>query len=74
LYQDLHERARVEMQETKERIQRLIEAFEKIYGRKPKPDDAEGNFKYKVAQDMQMSVGGAHYYLRLAAEYKEKAT
>ena len=57
-----------EMQETKERIDRFIEAFEKLYGRKPRPEDAEGTLKTQVAQDMHMSVGGARYYLRLAAE------
>jgi hypothetical protein len=60
------------MQETRERIQRFIEAFERVYGRKPKLDDAEGNFKLQVAQDMQMSVGGARYYLRLAVAHNEE--
>jgi len=64
--------AELEMQETKERVQRFIEAFERVYGRKPKQDDAEGNFKLQVAQDMQMSVGGARYYLRLAVTHKEE--
>ena len=55
-----------EMQESTERVDRFIEALEKLYGRKPKRDDAEGDFKIRVARDMQTSVGGARYYLRLA--------
>ncbi len=47
------------MQEHPQRIYRFIEAFEKLYGRTPKPEDAESDFKIKVAQDAQMSVGGA---------------
>jgi len=64
------------MQENTQRVDRFIEAFEKLYGRKPKPEDAEGNFKVQVAQDMQISVGGARYYLRLATEQRnpEKET
>jgi hypothetical protein len=54
------------MQEDTQRVDRFIEAFETLYGRKPRPEDAEGNFKIRVAQDMQISVGGARYYLRLA--------
>ena len=61
----------VEMQENKQRVYRFIEAFEKLYGRKPNPQDAQGNFRIQVAQDMQISVGGARYYLRLAAEQME---
>jgi hypothetical protein len=49
-----------------ERVQRFIEAFEKLYGRKPKPEDAEGKLAKQVAEDLDMSVGGARYYLRLA--------
>jgi hypothetical protein len=45
-----------------------------LYGRKPKPEDAEGDFKMRVAEDMQMSVGWASYYLRSAAEEAEKGT
>ena len=56
------------MQENTQRVDRFIEAFEKLYGRKPRLEDAEGNFKIRVAEDMQISVGGARYYLRLAAE------
>ena len=56
------------------RIHRFIAAFEELYGRKPKPEDAEGDFKMRVAEDMQMSVGGAFYYLRSAAEQAEKET
>jgi len=62
------------MQKNTERVHRFIEAFQKLYGRKPKPEDAEGNFKIQVAQDMQMSVGGARYYLRLAAEHEKEDT
>jgi hypothetical protein len=47
------------MPEEKERIYRFIAAFEERYGRKPKLEDAEGDFKLQVARDMQMSVGGA---------------
>ncbi len=60
------------MPENEQRIYRFIEAFEKLYGRKPKPEDAESDFKIQVAQDMQMSVGGARYYIRLATEHKQK--
>jgi len=62
----------VEMQNNRERVDRFIEAFEKIYGRKPKAEDADGDFKIQVAQDMQMRVGGARYYIRLASEHKAK--
>jgi hypothetical protein len=55
-----------------ERIHRFIEAFEKLYGRKPKPDDADGDFKIQVARDMQMSIGGARYYFHLATQQKEQ--
>jgi hypothetical protein len=58
----------VEMQNNKEHIDRFIEAFEKLYGRKPIAADADGDFKIQVAQDMQMSVGGARFYIRLASE------
>lgn len=58
----------MEMQNDTKRIDRFIEAFEKLYGRKPKAEDADGNFKIQVAQDMQMSVGGARYYIHLASE------
>ena len=51
-----------------ERVHRFIEAFEKLYGRKPRPEDAEGTFTIQVAQDMQMSVGGARYYIRMATK------
>ena len=44
----------------------------KLYGRKPKAEDADGDFKIQVAQDMQMSVGGPRYYIPLAAERKAK--
>jgi hypothetical protein len=55
-------------EEEKERICRFIKAFEQRYGRKPTLEDAEGDFKVQVARrDMQMSVGGARYYIRLAS-------
>jgi hypothetical protein len=62
------------MDEDKKRVYRFIEAFEKLYGRKPKAEDAEGDFKHRVAEEMQMSVGGARYYLRLAAEREKNET
>jgi hypothetical protein len=62
----------VEMQDNMERVDRFIEAFQKLYGRQPKAEDADGDFKIQVAQDMQMSVGGARYYIRLASERKTK--
>ena len=62
----------METQRNAERIERFIEAFEKLYGRKPKKEDADGDFKLQVSQDMQMSVGGARYYIRLASERKAK--
>jgi hypothetical protein len=60
------------MQNNTERVDRFIKAFEKLYGRKPKAEDADGDFKIQVAQDMQMSVGGARYYIRLASERKAR--
>jgi hypothetical protein len=62
----------LEMGPDKDRIRRFIESFEKIYKRRPTLEDVEGDFKLQVAQDMNMSVGGARYYLRLAAEHDEK--
>ncbi len=62
----------MEMQNDTERVDRFIEAFERLYGRKPKAEDADGHFKIQVAQDMQMSVGGARYYIQLASERKAK--
>lgn len=62
------------MQEDRERIYRFIQAFETLYGRKPAPEDADGDFKIRVAQEMQMSIGGARYYLRLAAELEGEKT
>ena len=41
----------------------FIKAFETLYGRKSTPEDAEGDFKIRVAEEMQMSIGGARYYL-----------
>ena len=60
------------MESDRERVRRFIEAFEDTYKRKPRVEDAEGDFKRKVAQDMHMSVGGARHYLRLAAECERK--
>jgi hypothetical protein len=60
-----------EMQEA-DRVHRFIEAFEKLYGRKPRPQDAEGDFTIQVAEDMKMSVGGARYYIRAATEGKSR--
>lgn len=60
----------METQKNSERVHRFIEAFERLYGRKPRPEDAEGTFTIQVAQDMQMSVGGARYYIRQATERK----
>ena len=62
----------VDLQKNSERVDRFIEAFEKRYGRKPRPEDAEGNFTVQVAQDMEMSVGGARYYIRAATEDKSR--
>ena len=56
------------MPEEADRVPRFIEAFEKLYGRKPRPEDANGNFTVQVAQDVEMSVGGARYYIRVATE------
>lgn len=65
-------RVQLEMQPDKDRVRKFIDSFEIIYKRKPTLEDAEGDFKLRVAQDMNMSVGGARYYLRLAAERDEK--
>lgn len=61
----------VGMEISAEHVGRFIEAFEQRYGRKPELEDAEGDFKLRVAEDMQMSAGGARYYLRAAAEHQE---
>jgi hypothetical protein len=61
----------VESQKDSDRVYRFIESFEKLYGRKPIQKDAEADFKIRVAQDMQMSLGGARYYLRLATKYEK---
>jgi len=61
----------VELQKDSYRVDRFIAAFEKLYGRKPRPD-AQGNFTVHVAQDMEMSVGGARYYIRAATEGKSR--
>ena len=55
-----------------EHVRRFIETFEQRYGRKPELEDTEGDFKLQVAEDMQMSAGGARYYLRAAAEHQER--
>jgi hypothetical protein len=57
----------VELQREIDRVHRFVAAFEKLYGRKPRPEDATGNFTVQVAQDMEMSVGGTRYYIRLAS-------
>jgi len=58
----------VELPRETDRLQRFVAAFEKLYGRRPRPEDAKGNFTAQVAQDMEMSVGGARYYIRAATE------
>jgi len=63
-----------EMQPATDRMQTFIEAFEKLYGRKPEREEANGDFKIQVARDMQMSVGGPRYYLHLAIEHKKEDT
>jgi len=62
----------VELHKDSDRVDRFIAAFEKLYGRKPRPEDAQGNFTVHVAQDMEMSVGGARYYIRAATEGKSR--
>ena len=62
------------MQDQKDQAQRFIDAFEKLYGRKPKQEDAEGHFAAQVAQDMQISVGGARQYIRAATKLMSKQT
>jgi hypothetical protein len=61
------------MQENSERVQRFIDAFEKLYGRKPLPEDAVGDFTVQVAQDMRIRVGGARYYIRWGYGKRRKA-
>jgi PAS domain S-box-containing protein len=61
----------VDIQKDSERVQRFVVAFEKLYGRKPRREDAFGEFTAQVALDMRMSVGGARYYLRWATEHDE---
>ena len=60
------------MESDRERVNRFIQVFENTYKRKPTLQDAEGDFKLRVAEDLHMSVGGARYYLRLAVEHCEK--
>ena len=55
-------------QKNSERVNRFIEAFEKLYGRKPRPEDTERSFMLQVSHDLEMSVGGARYYIRAATE------
>lgn len=62
----------MELQKDPDRVRRFIAAFERLYGRKPRADDAEGTFPVRVAQDMEMSVGGARYYIRAAVEDKAR--
>ena len=61
-----------EKQENSERVHRFIDAFSKLYGRKPQLEDAVGDFAVQVARDLQMHVGGARYYLRRAMRTKIK--
>ena len=58
----------MELPRETDRLQRFVAAFEKLYGRQPSSEDAKGNFTAQVAQDMEMSVGGARYYIRAATE------
>ena len=58
----------MELQKDSDRVRRFITAFEMLYGRKPRPEDAAGNFTVQVAEDMEMSVGGARYYIRAATK------
>jgi hypothetical protein len=62
----------VELQKDSDRVERFITAFEKLYGRKPRPEDTQGNFTLHVAQNMEMGVGGARYYIRAATEDKSR--
>jgi hypothetical protein len=66
--------AKVELEKDSDRVHRFIAAFEKQYGRRPTPEDAQGHFTTQVAQDMEMSVGGARYYIRVATEQKSTHT
>jgi len=43
-----------------------------MYGRKPRLEDADGDFKIRVSLEMQMSIAGARYYLHLASNVREK--
>jgi hypothetical protein len=61
----------MEDEQDTDRIQKFIEAFTERYGRAPEPEDAEGDFKMQVAQDMNMSVGGARYYIRAATSLRQ---
>jgi hypothetical protein len=63
---------RVERQGNSERVYRFIDAFQRLYGRKPQPDDAASDFAAQVARDLQMNVAGARYYLRWAILREEK--
>jgi hypothetical protein len=62
----------VKLQKDSDRVLSFIEAFEKLYGRKPRHEDSVGTFTIQVAQEMQMSVGGARYYIRKATEQERK--
>ena len=62
----------VELQKDSDRVHRFIAAFERLYGRKPRVEDVKGNFTVQVAQDMEMSVGGARYSIRAATEGKPR--
>jgi hypothetical protein len=62
----------LELRRDSDRVQRFVAAFERLYGRKPTPKDAEGTFSAQVAEDMEMSVGGARYYIRAAIEGRSR--
>ena len=62
----------MELQRETDRVQRFVAAFEKLYGRKPRPEDANGNFTVQASQGMEISVGGARYYIRVATECRPR--
>ena len=64
----------MEKRQNSEHVYRFVAALQKPYGRKPKPEDAVGDFVVQVAQDMRMAVGGARYYLRWATEHGVEQT
>jgi len=46
----------VEKQEHSESVNRFIDTFSKLYGRKPQPEDAVGDFAPQAARDVQMCI------------------